>query len=454
MRLTFFAVTAIAFAGLAACTPIEQRPTLSAQDSAALAKGQSSLFEKGEMPLMDFAGIRYNIRRGETIGMDLDRIFECLPARGRGTQSIVWTGPRAIGGDEEELDLSEALTEAGFNLASNPRTIFGNAERKPVALQVGVTIEKIDIQLCRGFYLFTDRLNGYESGTATVRAKWEIYSNAERRVIYSKSFEGNGNLQHQVTRGQGMILLLLSALKDSAYRLAADEEFYNAVVAEPDRKRQTVQALDKEVIAVHKAQLLRGTLTNNIDRVRAASVLVEVGESHGSGFFISENGWLLTNEHVVGDNKFVRIQLVTGRTVVGEVVRLHKARDVALVKVEGQGYQFLPIRDEAVKVSEEVYAVGAPKDKRLATTVTKGIVSAYRPAFIRDLDIIQADVDIHGGNSGGPLVDASGNVVGISTFGLYMQQQKISSGLNGFVPILDALDKLRIRMDGARVSLN
>src|SRR3546814_13770897 len=68
----------------------------------------------------------------------------------------------------------------------------------------------------------------------------------------------------------------------------------------------------------------------------------------------------------------------------------------------------LPVRETPVRVAEEVYAVGAPRMKELGWTVTRGVVSSYRQAMPPEqLDYIQADVSVHGGNSGGPLLDSS-----------------------------------------------
>src|SRR3546814_13444327 len=102
------------------------------------------------------------------------------------------------------------------------------------------------------------------------------------------------------------------------------------------------------------------------------------------------------------------------RAVVGEVLQVDEQRDVALVKLEGAGYPALPVRETPVRVAEEVYAVGAPRMKELGWTVTRGVVSSYRLAMPPEqLDYIQADVSVHGGNSGGPLLDRAGNGVGI-----------------------------------------
>ena len=97
-------------------------------------------------------------------------------------------------------------------------------------------------------------------------------------------------------------------------------------------------------------------------------------------------------------------------------------------------------------VSEEVYAIGAPLQERLRGTVTRGIVSAFRRDRLTGLETIQADVSIQGGNSGGPLVDAQGNLVGLTVAGYVVPGSTGSAGLNLFIPIGDALDRLRLEI--------
>ena len=99
--------------------------------------------------------------------------------------------------------------------------------------------------------------------------------------------------------------------------------------------------------------------------------------------------------------------------------------------------------DAEVRISDTVFAIGSPLDEALKSTVTRGVVSAFRHLKHRGMDYIQADVDIQSGNSGGPLVDANGNVVGITVLGIGDR----SIGLNFFIPISEALEFLKIDLD-------
>jgi len=186
-------------------------------------------------------------------------------------------------------------------------------------------------------------------------------------------------------------------------------------------------------------------LSEGTSAVQAAVVTIKLESGHGSGFFISRDGYLLTNQHVTTDNKFVTIKLTTGRELPGEVLRSHKARDIALVKVNEGAMEALPLQLDPPDVAAEVYAVGTPLHEDYSTTISKGIVSAYR-AFDGGPKLIQSDAAIHGGSSGGAMVDRFGNVVAVSVSGRTINADKVGSSIGFFIPIADALKFLNVEL--------
>jgi len=137
----------------------------------------------------------------------------------------------------------------------------------------------------------------------------------------------------------------------------------------------------------------------------------------GSGFLISEDGYILSNSHVVGDADRITVTLHDGRTFKGRKVGADPHTEVAVIKIEGSGFPFLRMGDSStLEVGEWVIAIGNPFG--LTETVTVGIVSAKGRANIGIADyedFIQTDAAINPGNSGGPLLNIAGEVVGINT---------------------------------------
>jgi S1-C subfamily serine protease len=162
----------------------------------------------------------------------------------------------------------------------------------------------------------------------------------------------------------------------------------------------------------------------------------------GSGFLVSDDGYLLTNQHVVGAATTVRIRWSDGLESTGDVVRVDKRRDVALIKSAPRaGRQPLALRRETPAVGDAVFAIGTPLDPSLQNTVTKGIVSANR--ILDGFAYIQSDVGVDHGNSGGPLIDDKGRVIGITVIKIAPDDGQ--RGLNLFIPIGDALDFLALK---------
>lgn len=162
------------------------------------------------------------------------------------------------------------------------------------------------------------------------------------------------------------------------------------------------------------------------------------GAGSGSGFFVSADGYLLTSQHVVGDAKFVKVKIGSGRELLGEVLRSDAGRDVALVKTEAVALTAMEIASDEPHAGAEVYALGSPLGQQLAGTVTHGVFSSTRE--FNGHRWLQSDVRILPGSSGGPLLGADGSVIGIAT----LVVDEGLAGINFFVPISEAMSVLKI----------
>lgn len=170
----------------------------------------------------------------------------------------------------------------------------------------------------------------------------------------------------------------------------------------------------------------------------------------GSGFLISPDGYILTNNHVVEEFEKVEVRMQDRRTFAAEVVGTDPSIDLALLKIDPKGDRLptLPLGDsEAVRVGEWVLAIGNPLD--FDSTVTVGVVSGKNrqllslPTDSGVASFIQTDAAINFGNSGGPLLDAAGNVIGINTA---IRRANFAEGIGFALPIntaRDAMEQLR-----------
>ncbi|MBS1242881.1 MAG: protease Do [Nitrospirae bacterium] len=142
----------------------------------------------------------------------------------------------------------------------------------------------------------------------------------------------------------------------------------------------------------------------------------QVRQSLGSGFVISADGYILTNNHVVDQATDIRVSFDDGRILEAKLIGRSPEIDIALIKVDATGLQAVTLGDsDVLEVGDWVMAIGNPFG--LSQTVTKGIVSAKGRVIGAGPydDLIQTDAAINPGNSGGPLFNTSGQVVGINT---------------------------------------
>src|SRR5216117_523320 len=156
-----------------------------------------------------------------------------------------------------------------------------------------------------------------------------------------------------------------------------------------------------------------------VERVAPSVVNVRRGRSGGSGVIVTPDGYALTNAHVVDAAQAVEVTLGTGKEARAQVVGSDAATDLAVIRIGESGLQAAELADaESLRVGQLVIAIGDPLG--FHSTVTTGVVSALgRSLRARDgrviENVIQTDAALNPGNSGGPLVDTHGKVVGVNT---------------------------------------
>ena len=161
----------------------------------------------------------------------------------------------------------------------------------------------------------------------------------------------------------------------------------------------------------------KSSLADLVERIQAGVAQIIQGGGSGSGFVVSDDGLVVTNEHVVGNARTVQVRLTNGQTHEARVLETDAAADLALIEMRAnQTFHALGIGDSGgVRVGDEVLALGFPLADRIGNdlTVTRGIVSSRRTDG--GVAMLQTDAAINPGNSGGPLVNLDGEIVGVNT---------------------------------------
>ncbi len=198
--------------------------------------------------------------------------------------------------------------------------------------------------------------------------------------------------------------------KESAQRMAITERYEKKEDSQIESFPDVVERVLPSVIGIEAVNRNSGS---------GSSV------SLGSGVIVSEVGYAVTNQHVVGENPYrINITLYDGSIREGKLCWSDKSLDVAVVKFEGSIPAVAAMGEYTnLRVGEDVFAIGNPLSLQFERSVTKGIVSAVNRTITVSTedsvmymeDLIQTDASINPGNSGGPLLNSKGEVVGINT---------------------------------------
>jgi serine protease Do len=358
-----------------------------------------------------------------------------------GDATVTYGGGREYLGDWS-TDLGrtfhETLTNRGFSVAGDPSDLFSGARAASSAeFLIGARLTKMKGNFCHEHDIWYGRPTKSFSGELFVEFEWSVMNSLTKEVIFKRRIGGYFK-QNKAING-GILTTFENAFIDSVERFASSDEMLNLAAGKSSRVDSNRPALNLGVLVGNGKTADKFIANQLVSKV----VTVRIGMGHGSGFFVGDEGYILTNAHVVGGASNVQIRTSIGVEVQADVVGVDKARDVALLKSPLRFPSPLNLNLVLPNVAEEVYAIGSPINESLGSTVTRGIVSAIRRDLDTNLNFIQADAAISPGNSGGPLFDMRGRVVGISTAKVVAQGAE-SLGL--FVPIGEALSALGVRL--------
>ncbi len=383
----------------------------------------ANLFEPGKTKSIAFGKAVAKISPGTTLG-----------ERKVGVPCILNAGKTAWNGaDADRLADAFRQTLVSRNLATVGASgnLFEDNSGEAEIL-VGCIIQSVTLNVYHDN--FFENLTIGQSN-ATVSVEWQVYDSFNRQTVLKKTTNGAANTTFENSDlGKGFY----AAFENALQHLLASDDFIKIVV------KDSASAPGSAMVASGADRVKNyGYITAKGDSkplaaVQKSVVTVIVGTGHGSGFVVN-NGLVITNQHVVGSSGKAVIMTSDNDKYEGVVVAKDAQRDVAAISVPDLPLSPLKIRKNPATVGMDIYAIGSPNNISLAGTVTKGIVS-HLDRIMRNQSWIQGDATINHGNSGGPIVDGAGNVVGISTLGL-----RDTQGIYFYAPIIDALNTLGLQ---------
>lgn len=373
---------------------------------------------------VEIARIRSGVLPGVVIGGHYDGLLKMRQQRYVATERL-----------EEQLEtsvrdlLEDELSQAGFDvMRSHPQSLFADlvVSSEPGRFLIGGTITKVHLNSYSSFF------KEYTHDDRSVR--WELFDRDLNKVVYRQEIAGSAEAE-----GIDNPAATYEAIRASFRSLLAEPR----VVAILNRPIEETPSQAYKIAAIATPSRSSLTLEQLVGQTIPSIVQIRTPNGRGSGFLLDSSGLIMTNQHVVGSAFSVKVKLYDGSIVNGRVLRRDSVADAALVKLEGEMSEVagLPIcHTDRVRVGQSVVAIGNPLS--FSNSVTQGIVSGFRRNASRSL--IQTDTAVNPGNSGGPLLNRDGKVIGIVT-------EKIASegieGLGFALPIGEILQRLNVSIN-------
>ncbi|HLG34187.1 MAG TPA: trypsin-like peptidase domain-containing protein [Bacteroidia bacterium] len=269
-------------------------------------------------------------------------------------------------------------------------------------------------------------------GTSTLEVNWKIKNPSDKmKVIREKKISFTSDVEERHLK-----YIFLAMMQRSTAKFITEESVKEFIQNRNQLSPENMKGESVTIVKVTNPAFPK--FKDLVSHCTKAVVTIKQKEGFGSGVVISSTGLIITNYHVVDENREVKVKLNTGISLTAKVIKTNPAADLALLKVDAQDIPALPFSIREPEMGEEVIAIGTPGDISLDQTVSKGIISGRRT--FEGKKFLQTDLSINPGNSGGPLIDDKGEIVGIITMklmgrgmeglGFALSTEEVIKGLN------------------------
>ena len=350
----------------------------------------------GSQPIA-FRRVILDIPAGKMIGAHYGGVFRLT------LQTYSWQRAGGIVGSESfNGEATDELRRSGFDVLGEGNQVFDEDTSYKARYQLGATIKDI------AFNTYDPFAGNFSE--ASLQVEWLLQDAYTRQIVFTYTNSGYGK-QNGVTPG-----VLPRAFGDALMKMIATSRLPDLVAKGATNLNAASGYTNSISVTVVRLDKPR-SLPDDMDKVMQGVVVIRAGEVTGNGVIVSTDGYVLTAAHVVSGTAEVAVRLKSGLQLNASVVRVDREQDIALIKLPGTGHQAVELNlGKPDEVGSELFAIGAPLGEELAFTVTKGVISGYREREGDKAKFIQTDASLNPGNSGGPLLNKSGRVIGIVSY--------------------------------------
>lgn len=245
-----------------------------------------------------------------------------------------------------------------------------------------------------------------------IKCLWKLYTPEGDKELYECSVEDTSTwASYRTDVNTDALVRTLNAFLKKPDVIRLLKEKYTEP-AEPVKTIDTTAG----TVKINTFTPLASDSVKNLQDALEAVVTIKQKDAFFSGCIISPDGYVLTNAHLLNtdvDNADIYVHFANGDSAVATFIKVNSIYDMALYKINKPGHyrSFAPDTSHAIKLGDDIYAIGTAQELNLKQTITKGIVSAKRK--IKDKTLIQFDASINRGSSGGALVNKDGKLIGI-----------------------------------------
>jgi len=359
--------------------------------------------QKGQ-PLIDFDRLLVDFRDDQIIGKR-----QLL----KGTaEDVKWSGSIKVGDESYGEEFIDIATDMGFNtLRAANSQLFSeeqSASSQIPRFLVGARLIELDIQMQEEEV--KHNIDPLKCKTA-LQMEWNVLDKKNSKVIMTAIHPGTFQFRQSLYQKANYIQ---KAFVNSMLAFLGSERFQDLVFnAEGYLPEENQSETNLETLQIDQpAPLEFDDFSDLVKATSKACVSVITDGGFGSGAIIDPNGLILTAYHVVEGVNKIEVKFASGIQLPAELVKFSKQQDLAILRINGSGYPAL-ILDLRLDPSlgEDVFTIGTPADLDLGQSISKGIVSGRRK--VEGQIYLQMDMAVSPGNSGGPLLNQQGEVIGI-----------------------------------------
>lgn len=355
----------------------------------------------------------------------------CIPGK-----ALAWRDGRVnLTDDELAESFRKEVEKAKFAVLAEPGPMLEAPVNSKTEYVVSAQLLKLNVDACSPWSDFGNWRDA--KGGAYVKVQWQVYNVAQRKAMFEAVSEGSFQTDESVEGGLNE--LIRNAFGAATQNLLADTSFYRAIHGEPKAKPQAVGPMTVDAVRTIEQNKAEQASTEP----KTAVFTVIAGANRGTGFVVSTDGYLITNERTVRDTQLVKLKSASGRESLGFVVRRDPQNDLALVKLTERSTASLAMRPApVVAAGEEVYVLDPMVARPPDVGMRRGVIGPAKDAAASGL--VRTTVPITPLDAGAPFFDKNGKVVGVAVWPA--SEGGAQSVAGGFIPIAVAMERLALNL--------